>query len=153
MPLAAATGSLGVIGGQQDDLHATHHKPPAAEQMAMLDRIHERKTAMLLGVSCELGAMAAGADAATVARLAGGGVALGRAFQIVDDLLDIQATSTELGKTAGKDRDQGKLTWVSLHGEDQARADAASWTQQARQAFAGCAHLCDIADWLLERRR
>ena len=120
--LARAAGSRGVVGGQQDDLDAegaSIDNGPACR--ARLERIHRGKTAALIRASCELGAIAAGAPADGRSALAAFGEAIGLAFQVADDVLDATATSQQLGKTAGKDAAQGKLTYVAVHGLDAAR--------------------------------
>ena len=139
--LARAAGSRGVVGGQQDDLEAEGAPvdgSPACR--ARLERIHRGKTAALIAASCELGALAAGAAPAARAALAAYGEAVGLAFQIADDVLDATATSAQLGKTAGKDAAQGKLTYVAVCGLDAARAEA------ARQADAAIAALAPLAE-------
>ena len=134
--LADATGSLGVVGGQQDDLDAAAQSIDAASE-ELLERIHSRKTAALLAVSCELGAMAANANAAQRQAIASYGHEIGMAFQITDDILDVQANSEELGKTAGKDQAQDKLTSIRLYGMDGARERAEAHIQTALAAIAG----------------
>jgi len=123
--LARAVGSRGVVGGQQDDLDGEGTAVDASEACrARLERIHRGKTAALIRASCELGAVAAGADAATRERLARFGESAGLAFQVIDDILDTTATAKALGKTPGKDAACGKLTYVSVYGPDRARAEA-----------------------------
>ncbi len=123
--LAQAGGSLGVVGGQQDDLDAEGQPVDASPACAQrLERIHRGKTAALIQASCELGALAARARAAQRTALATYGNELGLAFQIQDDVLDTTADSATLGKTAGKDAAQQKLTWVAVYGLDAARAEA-----------------------------
>ncbi len=129
--LAAAAGSLGVVGGQQEDLDAEHGRGAADADAARLERIHARKTAALLEASCELGAIAVGADEALRTRLAAYGRAMGLAFQITDDILDCTTVAATLGKTPGKDAQAGKLTYVSLHGVDAARARARALHDEA----------------------
>ena len=150
--LAAAAGSLGVVGGQQDDLDA-EGKPVDA---ALLERIHRRKTAALIRASCELGALAAGAPAGSRAALAAYGEALGLAFQIADDVLDVTATAAALGKTPGKDAAQGKLTYVAVHGLAAARAEGARQASLAAEALApfgaAAGDLLVLARFVVERR-
>jgi geranylgeranyl diphosphate synthase type II len=151
--LALASGSLGVVGGQQDDLDA-EGKPVDA---VLLERIHRRKTAALIRASCELGALAAGATAAQRQGLADFGEALGLAFQIADDVLDCTADAKTLGKTPGKDAAQGKLTYVAVHGLEAARAEAARQMGLAVAALApfGAAAepLRALARFVVERQR
>lgn len=149
--LARDTGSLGVVGGQQDDLDA-EGKPPDA---ALLERIHRRKTAALIRASCELGALAGRATPAQRAALAAYGEALGLAFQIADDVLDVTATAATLGKTPGKDAAQGKLTYVAVHGLDAARAEGARQARLAQESLVPFgergAALAELARFVVER--
>jgi geranylgeranyl pyrophosphate synthase len=136
MALALAAGSRGVVGGQQDDLDAERTPPDAPGAAALLDRIHARKTGALIRASLELGGHAAGASAEALAALRAAGEAMGLAFQIADDVLDATASAAVLGKTPGKDAAQGKLTWVTLHGLDIARAAAQEHGERACAALA-----------------
>ena len=135
--LARASGSRGVVGGQQDDLDAEGQpidQSPATR--SRLERIHRGKTAALIRASCELGAIAAGANATMRSALRTYGEAIGLAFQVADDVLDATASSSALGKTAGKDAAQGKLTYVAVHGLDAARREAERLEQEALAALA-----------------
>jgi geranylgeranyl pyrophosphate synthase len=128
---------VAVVQGQQDDLDAEGQavdSSPATRQR--LERIHRRKTAALISASCALGAIAGGADAAVRAAIARFGETIGLAFQVADDVLDVTASSAQLGKTAGKDAEQGKLTWVAVHGLEAARAEAARLEEEALAALA-----------------
>ena len=123
--LARASGSRGVVGGQQDDLDAEGapiDSSPACR--AQLERIHRGKTAALIRASCALGAIAGGATPAQYAALEAFGEDIGLAFQVADDVLDATADAATLGKTPGKDAAQGKLTYVAVHGLAAARAEA-----------------------------
>ena len=123
--LAKAAGSLGVIGGQQDDLDAEGQPIDASDACrARLDRIHRGKTAALIRASCELGVLAGNGDAALRQAAATYGEAVGLAFQIADDVLDATASAAQLGKTPGKDAAQGKLTYVAVYGLERAKAEA-----------------------------
>jgi geranylgeranyl pyrophosphate synthase len=135
--LAHAAGSRGVVGGQQDDLDAEGQPmdtSPATR--ARLERIHRGKTAALIRASCELGAIAGQAGTAARAALAAYGEAIGLAFQVADDVLDATASSAALGKTAGKDAAQGKLTYVAVYGLEAARLEATRLEQVALAALA-----------------
>lgn len=135
--LAQASGSRGVVGGQQDDLDAEGQPiDNSAATRARLERIHRGKTAALIRASCELGALAAGANATTRTALRTYGEAIGLAFQVADDVLDATASSAALGKTAGKDAAQGKLTYVAVHGLEAARREAERLEQEALHALA-----------------
>lgn len=134
--LAEATGSLGVVGGQQEDLDAegqpVENSPVCRKR---LERIHRGKTAALIRASCELGAIAGGADGTARRALAQYGELVGLAFQIADDVLDATASVEKLGKTPGKDAAQGKLTWVAVYGLEAARTEAARLERQAVAAL------------------
>lgn len=129
--LARAAGSSGMAGGQAIDL-ASVGKPLTEEQ---LREMHELKTGALLQGSVLMGATCGSADAPAKAALRTYGDAIGLAFQVVDDILDVTADSATLGKTAGKDADSGKPTFVSLMGLDQSRAYAHRLLEQARAAL------------------
>ena len=158
--LADAAGSLGVVGGQQEDLDAEGVVPdPAARgrDLALLERIHRGKTAALIRASCLLGGIAAHANPAQLAALTAYGEALGLAFQIADDVLDATADAKTLGKTPGKDAKAGKLTYVALFGLDGARAEARRRGDEARAALApfgaAAADLAALARFAVERDR
>src|SRR3982750_1328540 len=116
--LATASGTVGgMIGGQVADLEG-EGKPPDAQ---LLETIHRAKTGALLRASLRLGAIYAGADAAQYAALSCYGEHVGLAFQIVDDILDIEESSEALGKTAGKDAAQHKITFPAVYGLEKSR--------------------------------
>jgi geranylgeranyl pyrophosphate synthase len=127
---AQAIGARGMAGGQALDLSATGGAagPEAAE---LLLEIHARKTGRLLAVSLELGALHAGAGAPMRAAIAAYGESIGLLFQIADDLLDVTADAGTLGKTAGKDSQQHKLTYPAVFGLDGARAELEKALQTA----------------------
>jgi geranylgeranyl diphosphate synthase type II len=120
--LARAAGAVGMVGGQVIDIEATGKKISVDE----LETLHRAKTGELLLVAVRAGARMGGADAAAMERLTVYGRALGLAFQIVDDVLDITADLETLGKDPGSDREAGKTTFVDLLGVDGARARAQS---------------------------
>jgi geranylgeranyl diphosphate synthase type II len=149
--LAVAAGSRHLIAGQVMDIEGEGKQISIDELRA----IHEGKTAALLTCSARLGAMSAGCTAEQLESLTRFGRALGLAFQVIDDILDVTQTSEKLGKTAGKDANMAKATFPALLGLDSSRAEAARLTAQARRALdpfgeAG-AHLAEIADYLLGR--
>ncbi|ATD68054.1 geranyl transferase [Luteimonas chenhongjianii] len=117
--LAHASGANGMCGGQALDLAATGED--VSIDIAALERLHAMKTGALLRAAVTLGALAAGVDADTRARLDSFAAALGLAFQIRDDLLDIEGDSATLGKTAGKDVAQDKATFPALIGLEASR--------------------------------
>lgn len=125
--LAAACGSRGLIAGQVADLEGEGAEPSEPA----LYFVHAAKTGMLLRASLKVGAMSAGASPARVASLDRFGFALGLAFQIQDDILDLTQSATTLGKTAGKDAAVGKMTFPSLFGLEGAAELAARWTEDA----------------------
>ena len=122
--LAQAAGVAGMCGGQALDIDATGthgHDQSKDKQLAALERMHALKTGALLRCAVRLGALAAGADADTRATLDRYADALGLAFQIRDDLLDIEGDTATLGKTAGKDLAQQKTTFPALLGVEASR--------------------------------
>lgn len=111
--LATASGTVGgMVGGQVADLEG-EGKPPSAE---LLESIHRAKTGALLRASLRMGAIVAGASEAEYTALSTYGEHVGLAFQIVDDVLDVEASSETLGKTAGKDAQQHKITFPAVYG-------------------------------------
>ena len=118
--LAYAIGTDGMCGGQAIDLDSIGRSLSLTE----LETMHRKKTGALLLASVRMGALVAGVDAATLAALDRYGRAIGLAFQIVDDVLDVEGTSEVLGKTAGKDAQKNKPTYVSVLGLTPARERA-----------------------------
>ncbi|MBK8166227.1 MAG: polyprenyl synthetase family protein [bacterium] len=115
--VAAAVGPAGMVGGQQADLEAEGRDVTATD----VRRIHLGKTARLVAAALAVGAELGGATPRRVTAVEAAGLQLGLAFQGADDLLDVTGTAAALGKTAGKDQDAGKATWVRLEGFDAAR--------------------------------
>ena len=116
--LAQAAGAAGMCGGQALDIDATGMKP----SLAQLERLHALKTGALIRASVRMGALCGGASDADLQRLDDYATALGLAFQVRDDILDIEGDSATLGKTAGKDAAQDKATFPSLIGLGASRA-------------------------------
>jgi farnesyl diphosphate synthase len=150
--LALASGSVGMAGGQAIDLASVG----VALERAELERMHAMKTGALLRAAVRMGALCGGAQPAGVAAaLDVYGRAVGLAFQVVDDILDVTADSATLGKTAGKDAKDGKPTYVSMLGLDAARALAGELRETARDALAGlgerATRLGELADFVVER--
>lgn len=149
--LAQAAGSRHLIAGQVMDLEGEGQKLSADQLRA----IHEGKTAALLTCCTRLGGMSAGCSSNQLAALTRFGRALGLAFQVIDDILDVTQTSEKLGKTAGKDIAAEKATYPSILGLDASRAEAARLTAEAHRAlelFGDAAKpLRLIADYLLAR--
>ena len=131
--LAEATGARGMCGGQALDMAATG----ARLELNALERLHALKTGALIRSAVRLGALAGHADATTLAQLDDYATALGLAFQIRDDILDIEADSAQLGKTAGKDQAQDKSTYPALLGLDGARRHLEAVAARGRQSLAG----------------
>jgi farnesyl diphosphate synthase len=150
--LAAACGSHGMAGGQALDLAAVGQPLSAAE----LERMHVYKTGALIRACLRLGALAAGCrDAALLDALETCGHSIGLAFQIRDDLLDIEAGTAQLGKTAGKDAAANKPTYPAILGADASRAELAALTHTALAALAplgdAAALLRELARFVAER--
>ena len=134
--LGKAVGAAGLVGGQIVDL-ASEGK---AVEEKTLTFIHMHKTAALLEVSVTSGAILAGAEAETVGRLSRYAQKIGLAFQIVDDILDITATSEELGKSAGKDLAAQKATYPSLWGLEESKQKADQLIAEAIAELSGFDH-------------
>jgi geranylgeranyl diphosphate synthase type II len=152
--IARGTGTVdGMIGGQVVDLEAEHTTPTAE----MLEYIHRSKTAALITASLVSGGMYAGGKDSEVGRLRAFGLAIGLAFQIVDDVLDVTQTSEQLGKTAGKDTASEKVTYPSLFGVDASirKADALVSDAFAElESFGERAEtLKELARFLVERKK
>lgn len=150
--LMKAAGGGGMIGGQLLDLEAEGR----AMGLEELERIHRGKTGALIEVSVRMGAMAARAGAEQVAALGRYGAAIGLAFQIADDVLDVTATTDELGKTAGRDIALNKSTYPALLGIEGARARASALIDEALGALRGAGiaspALEALARYAIERR-
>ncbi len=122
--LARAAGAAGMVGGQQLDLEMTGRlmgQGPLPD-LVEVEAIHRRKTGALLAAAAEGGAVAAGATEETIAALRRYGQSVGLAFQIADDILDVEGDSQAMGKTRGGDEAKGKPTYPALVGLEQARA-------------------------------
>jgi geranylgeranyl diphosphate synthase type II len=127
--LARAAGSLGMVGGQVGDLAAEAAVSPV--DLAGLEWIHDRKTGALIVASFEIGLFAGSGDRRVHEPLVAYGRALGRAFQVVDDILDCTASAEQLGKAANKDAARGKATYPGLLGIEGARQAAALLAAEA----------------------
>jgi geranylgeranyl diphosphate synthase type II len=151
--ISTAAGTVdGMVGGQVADLEA-ENKSVAPE---MLEYIHRSKTAALIRAAVVCGAICGGAAADGVARMRRFGEAIGWAFQVVDDILDVEESSAALGKTAGKDLDQKKATYPSIFGLEKSRQTAESLAARAHEELAAfgerAARLREMAAFLVERR-
>lgn len=151
--LACASGTVGgMIGGQVFDLEG-EHKEPSAE---LLEAIHRAKTGALLRASLRMGAIYAGADEGQYAALSCYGEHVGLAFQIVDDLLDVEASSEDLGKTAGKDAQQHKITFPAVYGIEASHRMAereCAFAHESLEPFGDRAlRLHELADLIVRRK-
>ena len=149
--ITSAAGSRKLIAGQVADLEAEGRRINRAQ----LRYIHENKTAALLTASVRLGAMAANATAKQLAAITAFGRALGLAFQVIDDILDVTQTSEKLGKSAGKDVAAKKATYPAVIGLEKSRAEARRLTSKAHGALESlgpkASVLRALADYLLQR--
>lgn len=149
--LALASGSVGMCGGQAIDLQNVGR----AMTRDALEGMHRMKTGALLRASVRMGALCGRIDPAGLAALDRYAAAVGLAFQVVDDILDVTADTATLGKTAGKDAANDKPTYVSLLGLDAARALASQLRTDAHEALAGfgarAGRLAELADLIVLR--
>ncbi len=151
--LARGAGHAGMAGGQAIDLASVGRALSEPE----LRRMHELKTGALLQASVDMGGACGTADRPTRAALGRYGHAIGLAFQVVDDILDVTQDTEVLGKTAGKDQEQSKPTYVSLMGLDGARRLAQDLHEQALQALSAShlphtQRLRELADLVVHRQ-
>lgn len=164
--LASGAGAAGMVGGQVLDLEAegriggTLTGPSKGESgVGLLETIHSRKTGALFRSSLRLGVYAAqgervgGADPAILAAADDYAAAFGLAFQVTDDLLDVEGTTDKAGKRVGKDAARGKLTYPGLLGVTESRRRAAALGQQAVHAAGrlGSERLAQLARYVVER--
>ena len=150
--VAEAAGSERLIGGQMADILAEKKNEATA---AELEFIHRTPTGAMLEVSLLAGGLCGGASETQLTTLREAGASLGLAFQIVDDLLDVDSTPEQLGKTPGKDLRSGKATFVKIHGIDASRHQAATWSGAAvaalRRLPGDTSFLASLARSMLER--
>jgi geranylgeranyl diphosphate synthase type II len=150
--LSTAAGTAGgMIGGQVADLEG-EGKPPTPE---LLETIHRAKTGALLRASVRMGAIAANAGAGQLDALTCFGQHVGLAFQIVDDILDVEQSSEALGKTAGKDAEQHKITFPAVYGLEASKRMAEAERQGARRSLDALGpraeRLRELADLIVQR--
>jgi geranylgeranyl diphosphate synthase type II len=152
--LAVAAGACGMVGGQAIDLLAVGSATTFTEPS--LQDMHARKTGALIRASAVVGAIMAGGADPSIRAVEEYGRHLGLAFQIVDDILDVEGEAKNLGKTAGKDAKAGKPTYPSIYGLEASRRLAAERHQSAIAALRSVGYqqsrLADIASWVVERR-
>ena len=149
--LAAASGGQGMVGGQMIDLES-EHSAIGAEMIAHMEKM---KTGRLIAFSAAAGAILGDADAGEVKSLEVFGIELGLAFQITDDLLDVEGDENDVGKKVGKDADAGKATFVSALGIENARQEARKAADSAlsrlKQFGPRADELRAVADFVLNR--
>jgi geranylgeranyl diphosphate synthase type II len=153
-----AAGPSGMVGGQAIDLQAAGQT--LGERVALdpagLRAMHARKTGALIKASAGAGAIMAGGDEEAIAAIDRYATELGLAFQIVDDILDVEGSSAELGKTIGKDAADAKPTYPALFGIEQSRGMAIACRDRAIAALVDVklheTPLGAIADWVVSRR-
>ncbi len=151
--LARAAGSAGMVGGQAIDLEAVGRRI----DQAALETMHRHKTGALIEASVRLGALASGqADAERLEALARYAGAIGLAFQVQDDILDVESDTATLGKTQGKDQAHDKPTYPALLGLEAAKTYAMALRDQALAALEGFGEgaepLRELARYIVERR-
>lgn len=151
--LANAAGAAGMVGGQADDLKAADGQGT----VEWLESLHARKTGALLRAALLMGGLIAGIEEPKLHALAGYGERIGLAFQVADDLLDVEGEAKKLGKNVNKDIEAGKLTFPSLLGIEASRRRARELVEAAKEflrPFGGQArHLVALADYIVERDR
>jgi geranylgeranyl diphosphate synthase type II len=151
--IAAGAGSLGMVGGQAIDI-ACEGKDI---DLVTLRQIHSRKTGALITASVQAGAIIGGADSHQFTALTTYGEKIGLAFQIADDLLNVEGTTEQLGKAAGSDVERGKATYPAIFGREKARTMAENTIAAALGALAGfdarATPLRQLADYIISRNK
>lgn len=149
--LSYASGTAGMVGGQVLDILSEGK----SYEMPQLERIHLCKTAALIQSATRMGAIASGVDRSVVQQFGIYGKHLGLAFQIQDDILDVQGSLAELGKTPQKDQAQGKLTYPALVGIEEAQKMALKQSQLAIESLGtlpNTRYLIDLAEYVVQRK-
>lgn len=150
--LSAAAGSSGMIGGQVVDLESEGKEV----SLALLERIHAHKTGALITASIRCGAILGGASERELKKLTDYGRAIGLAFQIADDILDVEGTTEELGKVAGADEARSKATYPALVGLKESKVMAKELVAKAHKSLEGFAGEAEalraIASYIIERK-
>jgi len=153
LQLARAAGAEGMVGGQMIDLETEGSEDL---DIGAITRLQRLKTGALILFACESGAVMGKAGPGPREALRGFAQDLGLAFQMTDDLLDVEGTAAETGKAVGKDAARGKATFVSLLGAERARTQARLLAAQAAEHLAAfgpaAARLREVARWVVERR-
>ena len=154
LALARAAGKDGMAGGQMLDLEAEKEN---ARDLKSIATMQAMKTGALFSFACRAGALLGRASDNEAAALAHYASAIGLAFQIADDILDVESSADALGKTAGKDRDANKATFVELMGLEGAKSRAAALVIEAKTAIAPfgprAAILAAAADFVITRTK
>jgi geranylgeranyl diphosphate synthase type II len=156
--VAQAAGASGMVAGQALDLQAAGQTPGRALALDLegLRDMHARKTGALIQAAATAGAVMGGAGDRLATAVGQYGAQIGLAFQIVDDILDVEGSADQLGKTAGKDAADRKPTYAALLGVEGARRAAAECRHRAHEVLAGAnltgSWLGPIADWIVNRR-
>jgi geranylgeranyl diphosphate synthase type II len=150
--VADAAGTDGMVGGQVVDIESEGK----AISPSMLDYIHLHKTAALIRAALRVGARLAGARAEDAEAISRAGQSLGLAFQIVDDILDVEGSLAELGKSAGSDERKQKATYPSLHGLPASKQRARELIEETKRWLSPLGPTADpiraLADFVFERR-
>ena len=150
--LAKATGKSGMIGGQVIDIENEQRNDVDEEN---LRNMYRNKTGQLIAVSCVMGCICAGADEEIINLSAEYGYKLGLAFQIIDDILDVTASTEEIGKPAGSDKEENKTTFVTLYGVEKAQEIADKITAEALECLEKTGNnnfLAELTERLLQRK-
>jgi geranylgeranyl diphosphate synthase type II len=151
--IACASGSRGMVGGQVVDMESEGQQEI---DLATLSYIHTHKTGALIRASVRAGAILGGADEQSLKALTRYGEAIGLAFQIADDILDVEGTTEELGKDAGSDQARGKATYPALVGLEASKARAQELVQMALDALASFDERAEplraIASYIVKRK-
>lgn len=154
--LATASGARGMVQGQALDLAASKRGEPKIPTVSSTKTLQALKTGRLIEAACQFGGLLGGAETKELAKLRHYGAALGLAFQISDDLLDLEGTPEDVGKATGKDSTDGKATLVGLLGKDEASAELDHALQNANAAIeqfgSNADVLREIAAFVAERR-
>jgi geranylgeranyl pyrophosphate synthase len=157
--IAGAAGPTGMVGGQAIDLSCVAGQVPGQAATALdadgLRAMHAKKTGALIRASAQAGAIMGGGDEPSIEAIDRAAAEFGLAFQIVDDILDVEGASADLGKTAGKDAAAGKPTYPALYGLEASRQMAAACLGRAeatlREAGIQDSRLLQIGRWIVER--
>lgn len=149
--IAAGAGAAGMVGGQVVDLESERKKPTRA----LVEHIHTRKTGALIRAAVRAGALVGGAKPGQFARLDRYGTAVGLAFQVADDILDVEGGTNKTGKRAGRDAELQKVTYPAAVGMDKAKRKAQELLDESLAALAPLGAAADplrgIATFVVER--